>query len=114
MTRQTAIVLENNEYKHVVVAIHRRVDEDANLIELIKVQQWNCLIYAHEWRKMLYNTLVLPHFDYVSTILWWNDRKQLDRLHRIQNRAMRLILRCNRVSDMLASLLDECSTTTAF
>jgi hypothetical protein len=56
---------------------------------------------------MLYNTLVLPHFDYGSTIWGGTTGKQLDRLQRIQNRAMRLILRCNRrtrVSDMLASL----------
>jgi hypothetical protein len=60
-----------------------------------------------ESRKLLYNTLVLPHFDYGSTIWGGTTNTQLDRLQRIQNRAMRIILRCNRrtrVFDMLSSL----------
>jgi hypothetical protein len=58
-------------------------------------------------RKLLYNTLVLPHFDYGSTIWGGTTNTRLDLLQRIQNRAMRIILRCNRrtrVFDMLSSL----------
>ena len=59
-------------------------------------------------RVTLYNTLVLPHIDYCSTV-WGNSirKKDLDRLQRIQNSAMRIILECHyrtHIWDMLRTL----------
>ena len=59
-------------------------------------------------RKLVYNTIVLPHFNnYCSTVLYLANQSDMDRLQKLQNRAMRVILRCNiytRVNDMLKVL----------
>lgn len=50
-------------------------------------------------RLTLYNTLVLPHLDYCSTI-WGNNisKGDIKRLQRLQNCAMRIILECDRMT----------------
>ena len=59
-------------------------------------------------RITLFNTLVLPHIDYCSTVWSTSLRKQdLTKLQRIQNRAMRIILECHpraHITDMLDTL----------
>lgn len=37
VSRPSTIVLENNQYKNVVVAIHESIPEDAGLIDTLKV-----------------------------------------------------------------------------
>ena len=59
-------------------------------------------------RITLYNTLILPHLDYCSTV-WSGSLRKCDlvRLQRIQNRAMRVILQCHprtHILDMLGTL----------
>ncbi len=46
-------------------------------------------------RKIIYNTIVLPHFTYGSTILFMANKTDLQRLQRLQNRGMRTILKCD-------------------
>lgn len=45
-----------------------------------------------ETRKTLFNTIVLPHYDYCSTVWGSYCDSKLIRLQRTQNRAMRIIL----------------------
>lgn len=45
----------------------------------------------------IYNTIIKPHFEYGSTILYTCClNEHLNRLQKLQNRAMRTILKCNR------------------
>lgn len=57
--------------------------------------------------KTLYNSLVLPHLDYCSSV-WSNvSSKHIVRFQRLQNRAMRCILKAppqSHIEDMLKSL----------
>lgn len=58
-------------------------------------------------RLLVYNTLVLPHFTYSASILYFANKNELDRLKKLQNRAMRIILRANRytpIRNMLIAL----------
>ena len=58
-------------------------------------------------RITMYNTLVLPHLDYCSTVWGVVPKMYLDRLQRIQNRAMRVILNCparTHINTMLQDL----------
>lgn len=49
------------------------------------------------WSKVsIYVATVLPHIDYCSSILFLLTREDTVRLQKIQNRAMRLILKCRR------------------
>ena len=45
---------------------------------------------------LLYKSLISPHIDFCSSILFLANGTQILRLQRLQNKIMRLILRCNR------------------
>ena len=58
-------------------------------------------------RKLLYNSIILPHIDYCSTV--WSGASQTDimRIQRLQSRSMRIILRAaprTHIEDMLNTL----------
>jgi len=58
-------------------------------------------------RKMLYNSLVLPHYDYCATVWSCTSQHCITRLQRIQNRAMRIILNApprSHIEDLLDTL----------
>jgi len=44
----------------------------------------------------LYKSLISPHFDFCSSILFLGNKGQIKRLQRLQNRIMRLALGCGR------------------
>ena len=53
------------------------------------------------------NTLLLPYFDYCAIVWGTTTATNINRLQRLQNRAMRIILQCHprtHVSDMLKEL----------
>lgn len=47
-------------------------------------------------RCMVYKTIIAPHFEYGATLLINMGETQLNRLQKAQNRAMRVILQCDR------------------
>lgn len=48
--------------------------------------------------KNIYNTIVLPHFDYCSSVLFMCNEQSIADLQKLQSRAMRIILKCNRLT----------------
>lgn len=46
----------------------------------------------------IYNTIVKPHFEYCSTLLFLGSRQMKERLQKLQNKGMRCILRCQRLT----------------
>jgi len=58
-------------------------------------------------RCTIYKTIIAPHFEYCATLLIDMGETQLSRLQKAQNRAMRVILHCDRcakIEDMLKAL----------
>ena len=58
-------------------------------------------------RITIYNAIVLPYFSYCSSILFLSDTAIMNKFQILQNRAMRIILRCDRytpIRDMLSNL----------
>lgn len=45
-------------------------------------------------KKIIFNSIVLPSFQYCSTIYLGNNKEEIGQMQLIQNRAMRLILKC--------------------
>lgn len=45
-------------------------------------------------KKMIYNSFILPHFDFCSTLYIGHTQAQLKQLQKLQNRALRIILNC--------------------
>jgi hypothetical protein len=46
-------------------------------------------------RKIVCQTIISPHIDYCSSILYLASKKQLKRLKLLHNRAMRIVLNCH-------------------
>lgn len=61
--------------------------------------------HLSSWTKLtVYKTIVAPHFYFCSTLLFLMNNTELDILQKKQNRALRIILACNRytrISNML-------------
>ncbi|KAM0724671.1 hypothetical protein ACS0PU_009055 [Formica fusca] len=58
-------------------------------------------------RCIVYKTIIAPHFEYCATLLIDMGETQLSKLQKAQNRAMRIILQCDRhtkVERMLQAL----------
>ena len=53
---------------------------------------------------MIYKTLIAPHFDYCSSILFIANQQQQNRMQIVQNKVMRLILGCGRLTPRLFML----------
>lgn len=45
-------------------------------------------------KKMIYNSIILPHFDFCSTLYMGHTQAQLKQLQKLQNRSLRIILNC--------------------
>lgn len=61
-----------------------------------------------QWAKLLiYNTIIYPHFNYCCSLLLACNKAEINRLQLLQNKAMRIILKCNKytpIKMMLNSL----------
>lgn len=47
---------------------------------------------------LIYKSIIAPHFDYCASILFLATRQQFKRMQVLQNKVMRLILRCDRLT----------------
>ena len=54
-----------------------------------------------ENKIMLYKAIIAPHFEYCPSILFLANRQQKRRMQIIQNKAMRLILGCDRMTSSI-------------
>ncbi|KAJ8940950.1 hypothetical protein NQ318_010151, partial [Aromia moschata] len=54
----------------------------------------------------VYKSIIQPHFDYCATILYMLDKNSISELQKLQNRGMRIILRCNKYTPI--NLMLEC------
>ena len=55
--------------------------------------------------SLVYKTTILPHFMYCPTILYMFCKADIERLQKLQNKAMRNILKCNKFTKV-KSMLD--------
>ena len=74
--------------------ISKKVAKKINFMNRISKQltQWS--------RLLIYNTIIMPHFTYCSTIFYLINQTQIAKLQLLQNRAMRIILGCNRYTSI--------------
>jgi exonuclease III len=47
-------------------------------------------------KKLVYNCIVAPHFDYCATVLWKTSEENMAKMQKLQNKAMRFILNCRK------------------
>lgn len=51
-------------------------------------------------RITLYKTIIAPHFEYCSSVLYMCNKGEFEKLQKQQNRAMRIILRCSYITSV--------------
>lgn len=92
-----------DKFKYLGVIIDRELKFKDHANSLIKTIAFKinylrrCSRCLTMWSKhVIYNTLILPHFNYCSTILYLLNQNEIQRLQKMQNRAMRIILCCSR------------------
>ena len=96
------ILDENMRYDEYIKKLHSKLKRSLGILRRASK------FLNKETKITLYNTLILPHIDYCSTV-WGNCTSKGDKikLQRIQNAAMRIILECHHrthITDMLKSL----------
>lgn len=57
-------------------------------------------------RILIYNTIIAPHINYCSTILYLSAASHIERVQKLQNRCMRIILRKNKRTRKMTMLND--------
>lgn len=73
----------NNEY------IHKKVSKKIGFLGRISKK------LTFENKILTYNTIIQPHFQYCASIIFLSNEGDLKSLQRLQNRAMRLIIKCD-------------------
>jgi hypothetical protein len=56
---------------------------------------------------LIYKSIILPHFDFCASVLYLIDQTKIGVLQKLQNRGMRIILKCNKytpIRNMLNTL----------
>jgi Reverse transcriptase (RNA-dependent DNA polymerase) len=102
------------EIKYLGVIIDDKLKFDSNVEYIIKKAAKKVNLIGRLSNKlttnskiMLYKSIVAPHFDYCSSILFLANEGQFQEMQRVQNKMMRIILRCSRetrIIDMLSTL----------
>lgn len=57
----------------------------------------------------IYHTIIAPHFEYCASILYTCTKSDIAKLQILQNRAMRTILRCHKMTSSLVMLKRLCA-----
>ncbi len=62
---------------------------------------------TYKARVSVYKSIIAPHFDYCASLLLTANKSEMERMQKLQNKAMRIILRCRRdtsIKSMLETL----------
>ena len=102
------------EFKYLGVMLDEKLSFKANLDYLCKKVGKKVGVLARLARNItigarmnIYKSVIAPHFDYCASILYLSDVSSFDRMQKLQNRALRAILRCKKltpIKEMLEAL----------
>ena len=74
---------------------------------MIKTSSWKSFGYKMKYQKsIIRRSMYLPSFSYCPTILYFGTQENIDKLQLLQNRCLRIILKCDRYTSI--SNMREC------
>lgn len=101
-----------NEFKYLGVIIDSRLNMKAHVEYICKKVAKKIGFLARISRKLpiqhrilLYKSIISPHFEYCPSILFTCGENEFGKLQKLQNRAMRVILKCRKTTS-ISSMLD--------
>ena len=99
------------EFKYLGVLIDNRLTFKANVDYVCKKVSKKVGVLSRlakfitlDARINIYKSIIAPHFDYCATILYLCDETSFIRMQRLQNRAMRSILMCKKLTPVRVML----------
>lgn len=92
------ILDENISLKQNVNYIVKKVAKKVNFLRRLSK---NISMFA---RLTIYKTIIAPHFEYCSSLLLYLNNNEMQILQKMQNKAMRVILQCNRYTPINSML----------
>lgn len=105
--------IKETKYLGIVIDENLSFNQQAEFIIKKVAKKVNFLYRINRYVSMytrvtIYKTIVAPHFDYCNTIMVNFSKFNIQRLQKIQNRAMRAILRCDRYTPIKSMLEALC------
>jgi exonuclease III len=93
------VILDSHlKFNQHILLINKKVGKKINYLARVGK-------YLSPWTKLLiYKSIIAHHFEYCCTILWETNEENIKKLQLLQNKAMRVILRCHKytsIKDML-------------
>lgn len=102
-----------NEIKYLGIIIDKKLNFKSNLDYVLKKISKKTYFISRmrnklttDCKKLLYKSLVVPHIDYCSTILFMANNSEMDKLQKQQKKAMRSILKRDRMASTDQMLKD--------
>lgn len=95
------LIDENLNFKEYSKFIEKKMAKKVNLLARLSSK----LTYSS--KISIYKSTIAPHIDYCSSILFLGKQQEISCLQKIQNRALRVILKCNKrtkIVEMLTKL----------
>ncbi|CAG5110753.1 Protein of unknown function [Cotesia congregata] len=104
--------VEKTKYLGIIIDENLTFKDNANEIINKMARKLNVMyrlgnVISSYSKNLIYKTIIAPYIDYCSSVMINFSLADMDRIQKIQNRAMRLVLGVNkytRVSDMLETL----------
>lgn len=82
------IIDENLNFNKQMDSLSKRLSSKINFMKRISRK------LTFDTKKIIYNAIILPNFDYCSTLYVNCNREHIKILQKLQNRAMRIVLNC--------------------
>lgn len=102
-------VVKSMKYLGVIIDDQLKFDENAKYVN----KKVACKIFlfgrisknlTFSARQKVYQSIILPHFQYCASLLYASNNTCIDKLQKLQNRALRIVLRCKRRTHVKAML----------
>lgn len=89
---------DNLTFSQHALYITKKISKKVNLLSRIShnLSTWT--------RLVIYKSIIAPHFDYCSSILYLLNNSEINILQKKQNQALRIILMCNRYASIRSML----------
>jgi hypothetical protein len=76
----------NSHFRYIVDKISKKLYFFSRISNFVNIDI--CLV--------IYKSIILPHFDFCASVLYLMDKTKVGVLQKLQNRGMRIILKCNK------------------
>lgn len=112
---ENSVIEVVDSYKYLGVILDNKFDFKENIKYVCKKMSKKVGLLGRLRNKLpfnsavlIYKTIISPHVDYCASMLFMCNKTEMDKLQKVQNRCLRVILRCNRRTSIKLMLNTLC------